>query len=122
MSKTFYTEQHEWITVEGKVCTIGITNYAQDSLGDVVFVELPEPDSEIKKGDCVVVIESVKAAGEILSPAAGRIIECNTNIETTPELVNESPEDAAWLFKFEIESDTDLGALMNAEQYRAYTS
>ncbi|WP_350344547.1 glycine cleavage system protein GcvH [Proteinivorax tanatarense] len=120
MSKLMYTKEHEWVKVEGNKVTVGITNHAQDQLGDIVFVELPEVDEEVEKGDDFVVIESVKAAADVYSPVEGTIVEVNEELEDSPELINEDAEENAWIAKFEIE-DTDQfeEGFMTLEEYQA---
>lgn len=118
--KTRYTEEHEWITQNDDVCTIGITDYAQDQLGDIVYVRLPETDSEISKGEELSVIESVKAAGEVRSPISGTVLEVNENLDGEPELVNESAEDSGWLCKIKCTDHGEFNSLMDAHQYQAF--
>jgi glycine cleavage system H protein len=112
-----YTKDHEWLRVEGDLVVVGITEHAATQLGDVVFVELPEPESMVTKGDEVCVIESVKAASDILAPLDGEIVEVNTRLVDNPALVNEDPTGEAWFFKMRVE---DLGALdefMDEDEY-----
>ncbi len=119
--KTRYTEEHEWITQhDDDIFTIGITDYAQDQLGDIVYVQLPQTDSEINKGEELSVIESVKAAGEVKSPISGVVLEINEELDGEPELVNESAEDSGWLCKIKCASDDEFNALMDAHQYQAF--
>ncbi|WP_353892518.1 glycine cleavage system protein GcvH [Proteinivorax hydrogeniformans] len=120
MSNLMYTKDHEWVKVEGNKVTVGITNHAQDQLGDVVFVELPEVDEEVEKGDDFVVIESVKAAADVYSPVEGTITEVNEDLEHSPELINEDAEGKAWIAIFEVE-DTDQfeEGFMTLEEYQA---
>jgi glycine cleavage system H protein len=119
MSKTHYTPEHEWLRVEddGSV-TVGITDYAQDHLGDLVFVQLPEAGREFAKGEEAAVIESVKTAGEILMPAAGTVIESNGALADEPGKVNEDPTGSGWFFKFKPASE--IGGLMDEAGYKAY--
>lgn len=116
----YYTSEHEWISVEGDVGTVGITDYAQHALGDVVFVEVPEAGRVIAKGGEAAVVESVKAASEVYSPVAGEVIEGNQALADQPALVNESPEDAAWFFKIRLSNVADLGGLMDRAAYDAF--
>ncbi len=116
----YYTSEHEWISVEGDVGTVGITDYAQHALGDVVFVEVPEAGRVIAKGGEAAVVESVKAASEVYSPVGGEVIEGNQALADQPALVNESPEDAAWFFKIRLSNTADLGGLMDRAAYDAF--
>lgn len=118
MSEKKYTKDHEWLAVDGDVVTVGITKYAEDNLGDVVFVELPEVGRAISVGEEVVVIESVKAAADIKAPLNGEIIEVNTALVDTPELVNQSPLEDAWFFKAKASSLTD--ELLDEDAYNAF--
>lgn len=112
----FYTDDHDWIKVEGKEVTIGLTDYAQDHLGDIVYVELPEEGDDIGEGDFLVAIESVKAASDVDSPVAGTVKEVNEELDETPELLNEDPY-GAWIVKLEVE-DFDESNFMNDEAYQ----
>jgi len=114
----YYTESEEWISDDGNVLTIGITNYAQEQLGDVVFVGLPTAGDEFNAGDELVVIESVKAAGGIEALVAGEVVSVNDVLEETPELVNEDPMGAAWIVKVKASEPLPLDQLMSAEQYQ----
>lgn len=117
---TKFTEDHEWITVEGDTATVGITEYAQQQLGDVVFVETPDAGSAVEKGGEAGVIESVKAASEIYAPVGGDIIEGNDALADDPALVNGSPEGDGWLFKMTLSDAAELDDLMDAAAYKAY--
>ena len=109
---------HEWMKVEeDTIVAVGISDYAQDQLGDIVFVELPELDSEVNKGDEVAVVESVKAASEIYSPVSGRIIEVNSSLEDSPEIVNSSAFEEGWFFKVEVADSSEFENLLSPEQY-----
>lgn len=121
MSKTVYTKEHEWLRVEddGSV-TVGITDYAQDHLGDVVYVQVPETGKKLSKGDEAAVIESVKAAGEIMMPADGVVTEANATLADEPAKVNEDPMGAAWFFKFTPKSANDLDGFLDEAGYKAY--
>lgn len=113
-----YTAAHEWIRREGNVLTIGITDFAQAQLGDVVFVELPEEGSEVMVGDSIAVVESVKAASDVYAPATGTVIEINEALIDSPELVNEDPYEDAWFFKIELTDEEETETLMDAESYQ----
>ena len=115
-----YTKEHEWINVEGGVATIGITDYAQHELGDVVFVELPKPGAKIEAGKSFGTVESVKAVSEIYAPAAGEVIEANGELQNTPEKINSDPHGAAWLIKVRLSNPAAVGSLMEAAAYEAY--
>ncbi len=114
-----YSKDHEWVKVEGNKAIIGITDYAQDSLGDVVFVDLPEPGETVNAGDAAAVAESVKAAADIYSPVSGTIIEVNTELEGSPELINEDPYQN-WIIVVEINDASELDSLMDAEEYERF--
>ena len=118
MSKKKYTKDHEWITLEGEVATIGITNYAQESLGDIVFVEFPEIGKLVQAGDQVGVIESVKAASEIYSPVTGKIREVNEKLINTPQLINTDSENLGWYIKINVEKIDELNNLLSFDQYK----
>ncbi|MBK5926385.1 glycine cleavage system protein GcvH [Rhodobaculum claviforme] len=112
-----YTEEHEWLRVDGDLIVVGITEYAAKQLGDVVFVELPEIESQVAKGDEVCVIESVKAASDILAPLEGEIVEVNEALVDNPALVNEDPTGEAWFFKLKIDDLSVLDTLMDEDEY-----
>ena len=121
MSKTVYTQEHEWLRVEDDgLVTVGITDYAQDHLGDIVYVQLPEAGKEVAKGEEAAVIESVKTAGEILMPAAGIVTEINTVLADEPGKVNEEPLGAGWFFKFKVNQAGDLDGFLDEAGYKAY--
>lgn len=115
-----YTKEHEWVDVKGDLATIGITDYAQHELGDVVFVELPKPGARIETGKTFGTVESVKAVSEIYAPAAGEVIEANGDLHNTPEKINTDPHGAAWLIKVRLANPAELGKLMDAAAYEAY--
>ena len=115
-----YTEEHEWVRMEGSVGVCGITDYAQEMLTDIVYVELPEVDIEIGQGEQVAVVESVKAVSDVYAPLTGTIIEINEELEDSPEMVNDDPYGEGWIFKIEIEEDDELEGLMDAEEYAAF--
>ncbi len=120
MSNTKYSEDHEWISVEGDVATIGITNHAQEQLGDVVFVELPDVGSSVSKGEDAGVIESVKAASELVAPVSGEVVETNDALMDEPGKVNEDPENSAWFIKIKLSDSSELDGLMDADAYKAF--
>jgi glycine cleavage system H protein len=115
-----YTKEHEWVSVEGGVATIGITDYAQHELGDVVFVELPKPGAKIATGKSFGTVESVKAVSEIYAPAAGEVLEANGDLHNTPEKINTDPHGAAWLIKVRLTNVGELSSLMDAVAYEAF--
>jgi glycine cleavage system H protein len=115
-----FTEEHEWLLIEGDLVVVGITEHASEQLGDVVFVELPDPGTEVVKDDEVAVIESVKAASDILAPLDGEIVEVNDAIVTTPGLVNEDPMGDAWFFKMKVEDLSVLDDMMDEAAYKAF--
>ena len=120
MSDTYYTEDHEWIRVEGDTGTIGISTYAQGQLGDIVFVELPEVGSTVDKGKDAAVVESVKAASDVYAPISGEVTETNDALENDPALVNSSPEAEGWFFKLTIADTAQLEGLMDAAAYKSF--
>ncbi|WP_221450558.1 glycine cleavage system protein GcvH [Pseudoteredinibacter isoporae] len=122
MSDLKFTKDHEWLLISGSQATVGITEFAQEQLGDVVFVELPEVGSEYSQGDEVAVIESVKAAGEIVAPLAGKVVEVNEELADNPELVNESPLQDGWFVKMELNDGVDLSELMSESEYQEFTA
>ncbi|MEO1100329.1 MAG: glycine cleavage system protein GcvH [Pseudomonadota bacterium] len=115
-----YTEDHEWISVDGDVGTVGITKYAAEQLGDVVFVETPEGGSAFKKGDDMAVVESVKAASDVYAPVSGEVTEGNAVLAETPERVNEDPEGAGWFCKIKLSDAGELDGLMDAAAYKSF--
>jgi glycine cleavage system H protein len=115
-----YSKDHEWIRVEGDVGTIGITDYAQKQLGDVVFLELPDPGRKLKGGEVFGTVESVKAVSELFSPVSGEVIEANKPLADKPELVNTDPHGAAWMIKVKIADPAQVAALMDAAAYAAF--
>ncbi|WP_298495785.1 glycine cleavage system protein GcvH [uncultured Maritimibacter sp.] len=117
-----YTEQHEWLDEDNGIVTVGITAHAAEQLGDIVFVELPEVGIEVSKDDEVVVIESVKAASDILAPLDGEIIEVNDPLTDDPGKVNEDPEGEAWFFKIKVEDLSDLDDYMDDAEYKDFIS
>lgn len=119
MSKKF-TKDHEWIDIEGDVARIGITNYAQEQLGDVVFVELPEAGRQFQQGNDAAVVESVKAASEVYAPVSGEIVEPNTKLEDDPALVNQDPTESGWFFTMKVSNPDELNDLMDEAGYADY--
>ncbi|MCY4032333.1 MAG: glycine cleavage system protein GcvH [Hyphomicrobiales bacterium] len=119
MSERKYTKQHEWISVEGDVGTIGISEHAQDQLGDVVFVELPAVGKKLEANAEMAVVESNKAASDVYAPVSGEVVEVNPQLEDRPELINESAEDKGWLVKLRL-SDTSTDSLMSAADYQNF--
>ena len=116
----YYSKDHEWIRVEGDTATVGITDFAQGQLGDVVFVEVPEAGRHIAQGGEAAVVESVKAASDVYSPVGGDVIEGNQALVDEPALVNSDPEGEGWFFKLRLADTNELNDLMNADQYRAF--
>ena len=122
MTQTYYTEDHEWLRVENGVATIGITDYAQEQLGDLVFVELPDPGRPLKKGDTSVVVESVKAASDVYSPVDGDVTAVNEALSSDPALVNSSPMNDGWLWKMTLSDESQLDGLLDQAAYAALVS
>ena len=116
----YFTEEHEWIAVDGDIATIGITDYAQAQLGDIVFVEVPAEGRELVKGDEAAVVESVKAASDVYAPVSGTVVEGNPALEDNPALVNEDPEGDGWFFKMTIADKDELEGLMEPDAYREW--
>jgi len=116
----YFTKEHEWIRIDGLNGTVGITAYAVEQLGDITFVELPRPGREAKQSEVLCAIESVKAASDIYAPVSGKVIAVNEQVESGPEIVNQSPEEAGWLVRLEIADPGELKNLMNREQYEEY--
>ncbi|HTG29951.1 MAG TPA: glycine cleavage system protein GcvH [Methylomirabilota bacterium] len=117
-----YTTQHEWIDAKDGVGTIGITDYAQHELGDVVFVELPKPGAKVQAGKSFGTVESVKAVSEIYAPVSGEVVEANADLETTPEKLNSDPHKSAWLIRIKLADQAELAKLMDAKAYDAFIS
>jgi len=120
MADVRYSNEHEWIRVEGDVGTIGITNYAQEQLGDVVFVDVPQAGRKVAKGESVAVVESVKAASDIYTPVSGEVTESNAELATTPGDVNADPMGKGWFFKIKLTNKADLDGLMDENGYKAF--
>ena len=120
MSEKKFSKQHEWISIEGEVATVGITKHASEMLGDVVFVELPDQGKSIEKDGQAGVVESTKAASDIYSPIAGEVVDTNKSIVDDPAAVNKGPEGNAWFFKIKIKNQADLDELMNKADYEKF--
>jgi glycine cleavage system H protein len=120
MSEVRYTDQHEWIRLEGDEAVVGITKYAAEALGDVVFVELPASGRSVTAGGEAAVVESVKAASDIYAPAGGTVTGSNTALEKEPSKVNEDPEGAGWFFKMKLADKSELAKLMDADAYKKF--
>lgn len=116
-----YTKEHEWVKVEGNVATVGITHFAQDQLGDVVFVEVPAVGRVLKSHEQFGVVESVKTVSDLYSPVAGKVVEVNTELEGAPELVNSAPYEGGWMIKIELANPAEVDALLDAAGYEAFT-
>jgi glycine cleavage system H protein len=122
MSTVKFTEEHEWVLIEGDVATIGISNYAQEQLGDVVFVELPDVGKELAKGDEAAVVESVKAASEVYAPITGEVLEVNGVLDETPAKVNEDAQGDGWFVKLKLSDASELDELMDEAAYNTFTA
>ena len=116
----YYTKEHEWVRVEGDSATVGITDFAQGQLGDVVFVEVPEAGRTVSQGGEAAVVESVKAASDVYAPVSGEVTEGNQAVVDEPSLVNSDPEGEGWFFKLRLSDNGELNGLMNADQYKSY--
>lgn len=117
---TRYTRDHEWIRLDGDTATVGITEYAQEQLGDIVFVDLPEVGKQLAKGAEAAVVESVKAASEVFAPVAGEVVEINDTLADAPGSVNDEPEGAGWFMKLKVRDRGEVDALMDASAYKAF--
>ena len=122
MSTLYFTDEHEWLSVEGDVATVGITNYAQEQLGDLVYVDLPDVGSSVEKGDDAAVVESVKAASDVYAPASGEILETNESLTDDASIVNSSAESDGWLYKMKLSDTSELDELMDADAYQKLIS
>lgn len=118
----YFTEDHEWVDVDGDIATVGITDYAQGQLGDIVFVELPAEGRELTKGDDAAVVESVKAASDVYAPVSGTVLEGNCDLESEPALVNSSAEEDGWFFRLTLSDTDELDDLMDEEAYKAFVA
>lgn len=116
----YFTRDHEWVRIDGRIGVVGITGYAVEQLGDITFVELPRPGREAKQSEVLCAIESVKAASDIFAPVSGKVTEVNLRVESEPELVNQSPEEEGWLVRLEIADADEVKSLMSREQYEEY--
>ena len=116
-----YSREHEWVRVEGNIAVIGITDFAQSELGDVVYVELPEVGTEVEANNTFGVVESVKAVSDLFAPVTGVVLEANTTLEDHPELVNSEPYEDGWMIRVEMKDESELNDLLEADSYRAYT-
>jgi len=115
-----YTKEHEWVKAENGTIVMGITDFAQDELGDVVFVELPEEGAEVQQDEAIITVESVKAASDVYAPVSGTVAEVNPDLEDQPELVNESPHDSGWMARIEMNDASELESLMSADEYEEH--
>ena len=122
MTTTLYTSDHEWLAIDGDVATVGITDYAQSQLGDVVFVELPKLGRVLKKAEAAAVVESVKAASDVYAPVTGEVLETNPELASEPALVNSDAQGKAWFFKIKIADRSELDGLMDAAAYATLTA
>ena len=122
MATLKFTDQHEWLSIEDDIACVGITGYAQEQLGDVVFVELPETGAEFTQGDEAAVVESVKAAAEVYAPATGDITETNKDLEGSPELVNSDPQGTGWFFKMRLSDLSETDAMMDEQSYKDFVA
>ena len=120
MAKTYFTQDHEWLSVEAGIATVGITDYAQEQLGDLVFVELPEVGKKLSKGDTAVVVESVKAASDVYAPVDGEITDANGALSSDPSLVNSAATRDGWLWKMKLADEGQLAGLMDEAAYKAH--
>ena len=116
-----FTEEHEWLVLDGDVATVGITEFAVEQLGDIVFVELPEPDAEVDAEEEIAVVESVKAASDVYAPASGTIVEVNQAIVDNPALVNDDPQGEGWFFRMRLADPADYEGFLDEEEYRGLT-
>lgn len=119
MATTYFTEDHEWIRVDGDEAVVGITEHAQEQLGDIVFVELPEAGRKVAKGDAVIVVESVKAASDVYAPVAGEVTAVNDTLEGEPGLINDAAQSDGWLMKLKLDDASQLEGLMDEAAYKA---
>ncbi len=117
-----YTKDHEWVSIEGNLATVGITEFAQSELGDIVFVEMDTEDEDLEKEEVFGTIEAVKTVSDLYMPVAGKIVEINENLESQPELVNKEPYDGGWMVKIEIKDKAELDTLISADEYKALIS
>ncbi|KEG18501.1 glycine cleavage system protein GcvH [Bartonella bacilliformis] len=118
MSKVYFTQDHEWLNIEGEIATVGVTHYAQEQLGDLVFIDLPQCGTRLSQGDSAAVVESVKAASDVYSPIDGEVVEINEALADDPALVNKKAEKEGWLWKMKLHDKTQLNGLMDEDAYR----
>ena len=116
----YFTKEHEWIRVDGDVATVGISNHAQEALGDIVFAEVPEAGKSLSKGDDAAVVESVKAASDVYAPVGGEVVEGNSALADDPSLINRDPEGEGWFFKLKLDNPGELDGLMDEAAYREW--
>ena len=117
-----YTKEHEWVKIEGEIAVVGITDYAQHALGDIVFAELPKTGSEVVESKGAAVVESVKSVSDVFAPVAGKVIESNEKLTSNPEIINKSPYAEGWMFKVKMSDKTQPDRLMSAEEYQKYVA
>ncbi|MGH1485842.1 MAG: glycine cleavage system protein GcvH [Cellvibrionaceae bacterium] len=117
MSTTYYTSDHEWLAIDDNIATVGITDHAQQALGEIVFVDLPELEQNCQKGEVVAVVESVKAASDVYAPISGEVVEINTDLDESPEIVNDAAESDGWFMKVRLDETFDTSEYMNHETY-----
>ena len=120
MSEKKYTKDHEWVSIQNDIATVGISNHAQESLGDIVFIELPSVGKLIKANDEICVVESVKAASDIYAPIDGEIIEVNNNLENEAAIINQDAENTGWIFKMKISNEAQYNELMSEDHYKKF--
>lgn len=118
----YYSQDHEWVDVDGDTATVGITDYAQGQLGDIVFVDVPAAGKVVKKGDDAAVVESVKAASDVYAPVSGTVVEGNAALEGSPDLVNTAPEGDGWFFRITLSNPAELDGLMDADAYQSFVA
>ncbi len=119
LNELLYSKEHEWVKVEGNLARLGITDHAQNELGDVVYLELPEVDDEFKEDDVIGVVESVKAASDLYTPVSGKVVEVNANLPDSPEAINQDPY-GSWMIVLEMDDDSQLKNLMSPEEYKEF--
>jgi len=118
---TYFTKEHEWIRINGSTCVVGITAYAADQLGNITYVDLPTAGREVRQSEVLCTIESEKAASDIHAPISGKVAEANKNLDNTPEIINQSPENEGWLIRLEICEPEELKSLLSRAEYEDYT-
>lgn len=116
----YFTQEHEWVDVDGSAATVGITHYAQDQLGDITFVDLPAAGTQVSKGAAAAVVDSVKAASDVYAPVSGTVTEVNAALDGEPELVNTAPEAGGWFFKLTLSDPAEVDGLMDADAYQSF--